>query len=98
MLAQGFRVASRDTGALKWTAGAFLRSLDNDEHDTYQTEYAGILYPEALYIADDTYRSYSLFGDASYAFTERFDLGAGARYFHDRQTTFDGLVTQQGDF
>jgi len=98
MLAQEFRVASRNSGAFKWTTGAFFRSLNHDENDTYQTLFAGSLYSGLVYIADDTYRSYSLFGDASYAFTDRIEAGAGVRYFHDRQTTFDGTTTQEGQF
>ena len=84
------RLASRGQTPLKWTIGAFYRSLKRDFDDIYDTLYAGVVYPNATYVQNDKYNSYSLFGDASYDITHRFTLGAGARYFRDNQSTFDG--------
>ena len=92
------RLTSRGSEALKWTVGGFYRNLVNDFFALYDTLYAGTLYPNSTYIADDTYNQLSLFADASYQLTPRLALGAGTRYFRDNQTTFDGTTKQSGRF
>lgn len=92
------RLASSGDGPLQWTAGAFYRTLNNQLTAYYDTLYAGTLYPVATYIDRNTQESHALFADASYQITERFQLGAGVRYFEDEQTNFDGVDTQEGSF
>src|SRR6184192_2911784 len=68
------RLTSRGSEALKWTVGGFYRNLLNDFFALYDTLYAGTLYPNSTYIADDTYNQLSLFADASYQLTPRLAL------------------------
>ena len=97
-LSQEMRLSSTGKGPLKWTVGGFYRNLHRDFFDVYDTLYAGVVYPGAIYIANDTYDSYSLFADAAYDVTRRLQIGAGVRYFKEDQSTFDGTTTEQARF
>jgi outer membrane receptor protein involved in Fe transport len=81
------RLSSKGEGALVWTVGGFYRTLNRNFYALYDTLFAGFLFPDTEYFSKDTYESYSLFGDASYAITPRLKLGVGVRYFEDDQTT-----------
>jgi outer membrane receptor protein involved in Fe transport len=55
-------------------------------------------YSDLPYLDKDQYESYALFGDVSYRFTDRWEVGAGVRYFEDDQETTDGFASEQDSF
>lgn len=88
---QELRLTSSDDKRLKWTVGAFYRDAKTSivSHENF----AG-----AEYIGEDSRDSseaLAFFGDAEYALTDRLTLGAGARYFKDRRSLDDHLVTAE---
>ena len=96
---QEVRLASSGEGQpLEWTIGAFYRnSADHSEVD-YEYLYAadgdlyeggGVLLDNLYYHSEGTSKSYSLFADGAWHFTDRWTLGAGVRRFRDKQT---GLI------
>ncbi|WP_332769517.1 TonB-dependent receptor [Phenylobacterium sp.] len=81
---------------LEWTVGAFFRDAERELIVDYEYLYApagdiatggGTLYDNLYYRDSSSSKSYSLFADAAYHVTERLTLGAGVRYFHDKQTS-----------
>ena len=91
--------AHRATVRVNYTFGAFYRSLDHTldrclRHAVRRHATSAISY----YIDKDKYESYALFGDASYRFNDRFEVGAGVRYFEDDQETFDGFESESDSF
>lgn len=95
---QELRLVSTGDGPLGWTVGGYYRKLDNDFFDVYGYKYGTFVQTGLIYIDDDDYESHSLFADVSYQLTERFKLGAGARYFEDKQSTFDGSESESDKF
>jgi iron complex outermembrane recepter protein len=95
---QELRLTSTGDGPWHWTAGGFYRDLESDFLAIYDTLYFGVVYPDAIYIDDDTTESLSLYADASYDITDRLTVGAGVRYFEDEQTTFDGAASESDKF
>ncbi|MBS0419766.1 MAG: TonB-dependent receptor [Proteobacteria bacterium] len=92
------RLSSRGTGPFHWTVGGFYRNLHDDLFALYDTLYAGALFSNLTYTTNDKYDQVSLFGDASYQLTHRWQVGVGARYFRDDTSEFDGTTTQWGRF
>jgi len=82
---QEFRLASKGDGNLQWLAGAFY---SNEKVDSIQDFYLAeklvrnVVYDPALLSSDDisTYRTYALFGDTTYRFTDQFDVQTGVRF------------------
>jgi iron complex outermembrane receptor protein len=85
------RLTSTGSGRWQWTAGIFYkRHQDMAFPSTYYFGQPPRL-PPSLYSQpgfDDHYTSWSAFGDTSYRFGDRFTLGAGVRYFDDKQDFF----------
>lgn len=82
----------------EWTLGAFYRDGKNQMVDNYEYLYApagdiatggGTLYSNLYYFSSGTSKSWSVFGDATFHFTDRITGGVGVRSFHDKQT---GLI------
>jgi iron complex outermembrane recepter protein len=82
----------------EWTLGVFYRDGANQMVDTYEYLYApagdiatggGTLYSNLYYFSRGTSKSWSVFGDATFHFTDRITAGVGVRSFHDKQT---GLI------
>ncbi|MFO1400013.1 MAG: TonB-dependent receptor [Steroidobacteraceae bacterium] len=82
----------------EWTLGVFYRDGANQMVDTYEYLYApagdiatggGTLYSNLYYFSRGTSKSWSVFGDATFHFTDRITAGIGVRSFHDKQT---GLI------
>ncbi|MFT4198469.1 MAG: TonB-dependent receptor [Pseudoxanthomonas sp.] len=86
---QELRLSSRPGAPLQYTVGTFYRNASADLYDEGMSYYYGVGYPYT-YLKDDTSESLSLFADASYALSERLDLGAGLRWFHDRASAYYG--------
>lgn len=97
-LSQEMRLVSTGEGRWDWTVGGFYRDLERDFTAYYDTFFGGAVFPDNVYIDNDTYESISLFADAGFQVTDRFKLGAGARYFEDDQTTFDGTASEADSF
>lgn len=96
--AQEVRLNSDGEGRLHWTAGAYYRDVKRSLLAIYDTLYFGVVYPDAVYFDANTSKSHALFADASYEVSERVTLGAGVRYFEDRQSTSDGVDTERDTF
>lgn len=102
---QEVRLSSSGDGPFNYTAGAFYRSLGGHFTAVYDTlidynnpAFQDEYYSDLPYLSDDQYESYALFGDVSYRITERWELGAGVRYFEDDQETFDGTASEKDSF
>jgi iron complex outermembrane receptor protein len=97
---QELRLMSTGEGPLKWTLGGFYRNTKHAYYELYDTVFAGIVYPDAVYSDDAHYNSRSFFADASYQATPRLTLGAGVRYFLDNQSYIDnsGIARKYDDF
>ncbi|MBL8270865.1 TonB-dependent receptor, partial [Steroidobacter sp.] len=92
---QEVRLASSG-GPFEWTLGAYYRDLDYRNPVTYEYAYTtdgslyengGIFVGNQYYFSHATSKSYSLFADGSYAFTDRWTVGGGVRYFEDKKTS-----------
>ena len=98
--AQEVRLTSNDDTRLRYTVGAYYRTRDVfSDSDTRASDiiplnailldfglsgnpdYAGELQAAS---ADVSYRQYAVFGQATYALTDRLDVTAGLRYFEER--------------
>jgi len=102
---QEVRLSSSGEGRFNYTFGGFYRSLGGRFTSVYDTlidyndpsipdEY----YSDLPYLDKDQYESYALFGDVSYRITDRWEVGAGVRYFEDDQETFDGFASERDSF
>jgi iron complex outermembrane recepter protein len=92
------RLVSSGEGPFNWTLGAFYRTLDHKLIAIYDTLFAGVLFPPALFLDESHYESHALFADLSYQLTGRLQVGAGVRYFEDDQSTFDGTLRETDSF
>lgn len=97
-LTQELRLVSSGETRLSWTVGGIYQDLERDFSALYDTLYFGVVYPDAEYTSNYTIESYALFGDVSYKFTDRLELGVGLRYYEDDQTSFDGGLTEEDSF
>ncbi|HEX7115683.1 MAG TPA: TonB-dependent receptor, partial [Steroidobacter sp.] len=92
------RLASTGEGPWSWTIGAFYKKLNNQLEALYDTLFAGTYFPEAYYLDRGESESYALFADLGWNITDRFEVGAGVRYFEEDQTTFDGFLSESDSF
>lgn len=97
---QELRLASSSGSNLTWNVGFYYRDLQLKNHTTSTVTLAGsVLSQTPSYTVADS-KSWALFGNASYALTNRLEVGAGLRYFEDHQelaTTFDPLGLELGE-
>jgi iron complex outermembrane recepter protein len=104
-LSQELRL-SGDAGKLNWVVGAFYSTQDRDYAqrllvDGFQTASGiptqGLRAPrDVLFYSDLSYQldQFALFGEATWAFSDRFELTGGLRYYdfnEDREQVFDGI-------
>jgi outer membrane receptor protein involved in Fe transport len=92
---QEFRLASKVGGAFDWLVGAFYSNEDGDnvQHIALNQLDGSPLPPPYDAIAGDlatlnlptSYKELAFFANASYAFTDRFKVGAGVRYASNDQ-------------
>lgn len=87
---QELRLASQGDGRLQWLLGAFFtREWSDHEQLVNSFDMSGTpippLDPLATVSLPSRYREYAGFGNASYQFTERFDLGFGMRWARNDQ-------------
>jgi len=100
---QEFRLISDDTSRLGWIAGAFYQNQNQDYFQDFPfPECDAILddlcansgAPDNLFISryDFAFEQFALYGEATYAVTNRIDLIAGARWFNiERDVNFDSV-------
>lgn len=87
-LTQELRLTAPNGSKLQYTVGAFYRDAQGNLDDNGISYFLGGTYP-FTYRKYDTSKSISLFADAGYELLTSFTIGAGVRYFHDRQTSTD---------
>lgn len=97
---QELRVATSDPAAkLKWTAGLFYASQDDELNQGVTTAGAGSVFgtgTDVVYVGrqETETKQYAAFADATYAFTDRWEASVGLRWFDIEQTIngeFDGV-------
>lgn len=91
MLTQELRLTSSGEGSLQWTLGAFYQELADELIADYRTFDASSATPFVSIFTDRFFReeesdSIAVFGDVTYQFTDRLQVGVGARYFEDDRT------------
>ena len=97
-LTQEFRLSSLDSGPWKWTIGSSYRHFIYDQNQpvNYYGIAAGPL-PEPYESGfDSVSNSWAVFGDANYQVTNRINIGAGLRDYHDNEELTP--PTQTGTF
>jgi iron complex outermembrane receptor protein len=88
---QEFRLVSKPDDHIEWLLGAFYTNEDSKQNQAASAltlDYVPIagLDPLAVVGLPSTYKEYAGFGDFTYKFTPMFDITAGARYAHNKQT------------
>ena len=86
IFSQELRVTSNGSGPLHWVVGGSYRDADLP----WNVVPEGIAFGSGNIIPINTFwrdesESWALFGEASYELTDRFEVGAGARYFEDNR-------------
>jgi iron complex outermembrane recepter protein len=102
---QEFRLVSKPDDHFEWLLGAFYtdeRSVQNQAASAQLLDYTPItgLDPLAVIALPSTYKEYAGFGDLTYKFSPIFDLSAGVRVAHNKQTfeqITSGALTPAGD-
>jgi iron complex outermembrane recepter protein len=92
------RATSRGSGPLHWVTGAFFKHEQLDYTTDYIESFGGPVIGSGSALDNEGSKSVSVFGDGSYAITDRFTVGAGARYFHDDRAEYDGILFRTGSF
>lgn len=95
---QEIRLTSSGKSAFNYTVGGFYRELGKTVTSVYDTLFAGALFSNLQFLESNDYESYAVFGDASLRFAERWEVGAGLRYFKDDQSTTDGFISESDSF
>ncbi len=93
-----FRLSSRDQGRLTWTGGVFYsdRTGRNDNDQFKVDPVTGLPYlpwiRQTNRVIDDELKQEAVFGDASYAVTQKLKLTVGTRFFHYDRTVGGNTV------
>lgn len=80
---QEVRLNSKNDGPFTWDVGAYYRDLDRSFDAMSTLTFDGVVAAATPDRSKMTSRSSALFANVSYGLNERFELGAGLRYFHD---------------
>jgi len=85
------RLGSPEGQRISWLAGLFYTHEQGDNNELISAfDSPGVLMagfnPVEFVDLPSTYEEYAFFGQATYHFTDQFDLTAGVRYAHNRQT------------
>jgi outer membrane receptor protein involved in Fe transport len=103
---QDLRLARSQSGPWQWTLGGFYKDFRDTQAfpDGYDFGSPGPLTSDdgpflSPYTEYDASKSWSAYGDTSYKLFDRLTVGAGARYFEDRETTVaTGTPFDQANF
>ena len=91
---QEVRLSSNNDSSLKWILGGFYtneRSILDQE--IYVSDAAGErIGSVVVFPLPSTYKEYAVFGDATYSFTEQFQVQVGARWSKNKQTYVDAQI------
>ncbi|GFE82596.1 TonB-dependent receptor [Steroidobacter agaridevorans] len=87
-----------EAGRVDWTAGVFYKDVNYRNRNFLELAMGGEDLGSIPIFTEEQSKSGSLFGDVSYALTERAEIGAGIRYFTDDLTAFDGVEHRDGSF
>lgn len=90
---QEVRLSSSNAEKVNWVVGGFYRdeSLDRLLMNDVAIDNAYLF--TLIAPTDDQSKSWAIFGDASYSLTDRFEVGAGIRYFKDDRSGLVGADT-----
>jgi iron complex outermembrane receptor protein len=93
------RATSTGSGPWNWTVGTYFRNGQFNIVGPYLLQFAStnVIVP-INYVKDMSTKSWSFFGQSSYKFFDRLELGVGFRYFTDDQGMYNGQVLQQATF
>ncbi|HEY0686577.1 MAG TPA: TonB-dependent receptor [Steroidobacter sp.] len=97
------RISSLPGGDVSWVAGLYNFGSDTDRLDNLALNVAGDLLDE-IYTQRATLDSYAVFGDVTWALTDRFSVTGGVRYSRDEKeyrvsnTAGDAIVRAQERF
>ncbi len=81
---QEFRLISNNDGAFNWLAGFFYFNEDfTIDTINFATLFGGA--PNGLVLQKQKTKAYAFFGSATWDVTEKWRLGAGIRYSHDKK-------------
>ncbi|MBS0420044.1 MAG: TonB-dependent receptor [Proteobacteria bacterium] len=102
---QEFRLTSPSGSRLEWLAGVFYTHEDSANKQlltAQQLNGASLVSLDPLFIGSipSTYKEYAGFGDLTFHFTDRFDVGGGVRYAKNLQTfrqTSSGSIVAPAD-
>lgn len=107
---QEFRLASKSGGRVDWLVGAFYSHEQGDNHQHIElTQLDGSALPDPFTPFGDLatlnlptkYRELAFFANGSFAFTDRFKVGAGVRYAQNdqrfSQNVTSGLLLPVGE-
>lgn len=85
-LSQEVRIASPDTGAFKWQVGGMYFDSRDDTEFAQRGVFTGAN-PNNFVVLHNINTSWAVFGQASYALTERLTLSGGVRLTNDTKNT-----------
>ncbi|MGH8251243.1 MAG: TonB-dependent receptor, partial [Steroidobacteraceae bacterium] len=86
MWAQELRLSSNGGGPLNYTLGAYYRDPKSSQVSTTVTSPGTLPFDPFGGSSRDVSEAWAVFGDASYAFTDRFEALIGVRYFEDKRS------------
>jgi outer membrane receptor protein involved in Fe transport len=95
---QEIRLTSHGDQRFNYTVGGYYRDVRADFSGPIQTLYNSVELAPYVYISNTASESWSLFADGSVKLGDRWEVGAGARSFHDDSSVFDGAITQSATF
>lgn len=87
-----------EAGRVDWTAGVFYKGVSYRNRNLIELSQGDLNFGSIPLFGEENSKSGSLFGDVSYALTERAEIGAGIRYFTDDLKSFDGATRRDGSF
>jgi outer membrane receptor protein involved in Fe transport len=97
-VSEELRLSSRATGPYHWLVGGFYKNQTLGYTTVYSYSGGGAPLGSGISIDNEGSKSVSIFADGGYALTERLEIGAGLRDFHDDRTDFDGILYRSGSF
>lgn len=87
-----------EAGRVDWTAGVFYKDVSYRNRNLLELSQGDLYFGSIPLLGEESSRSGSLFGDVSYALSERAEIGAGIRYFTDDLQSFNGAERRAGSF